>query len=307
MKHYIFSVVFLLAAVVVSAQQLATSSMYELQGTLHNPSVAGVEKHGMIGATYRTMWEGIDGGPRTATVFGSAYIPSVKLGIGGYLYSDVTGPTKQIGLQMAYAYHIPLKNDADFSLGIEGRFQQFSFDKAKLQASLGNDPVLGSTNSKFTGDAGFGIAYTSKKFQAGASVSQLVQSKMDFYKLSLTGATGALPNRTEEARLYRHYYLHTSYKWDADGSTTIIPNAILTYLPNAPLEFQAGARVEHSEIFWWGLAFRARQSWMISAGVHIAKVFTVGYSFDIYRTPLSIYDNGSNAHEILLRYDFLKK
>jgi type IX secretion system PorP/SprF family membrane protein len=208
---------------------------------------------------------------------------------------------------MAYAYHIPLKNDAVFSLGIEGRFQQFSFDRAKLQASLGNDPVLGSTDNRFTGDAGFGISYTNKKFQAGVSVSQLIQSKMDFYKLNTGVGAGALPNRTSEARLYRHYYLHSYYKLDIDGNTTITPSVLFVYLPNAPLEFQGGIRIEHHELFWWGAGLRARQSWMVSAGLHINKVFTVGYSFDIYNTPLSVYDNGSNAHEILLRYDFLKK
>jgi type IX secretion system PorP/SprF family membrane protein len=150
MKHYIFILFFSISAVVVSAQQIATSSMYDLQGSFHNPSVAGVQKHGVVGASYRAMWDGIDGGPRTATVFGSGYIPSIKLGLGGYVYSDVTGPTKRTGLQMAYAYHISMKNDAVFSLGIEGRFQQFSFDRAKLQASLGNDPVIGSTNNKVT-------------------------------------------------------------------------------------------------------------------------------------------------------------
>jgi type IX secretion system PorP/SprF family membrane protein len=307
MKHYIFILLFSFSAAVASAQQIASSSMYDLQGTLHNPSVAGVQKHGMIGASYRAMWNGIDGGPRTATVFGSGFIPSVKLGLGGYIYSDVTGPTKRIGLQMAYAYHIPLKNDASFSLGIEGRFQQFSFDKAKLQASLGNDPVLGSTNNKVTGDAGFGVSYTNKKFQVGASVSQLIQSKMDFYELNLGVGAGALPNRTEEAQLYRHYFLHSYYVWDVDGATTITPNVMFIYLPNAPLEFQGGAKVEHHELFWWGVALRLRQSWMISAGVRINKVFTIGYSFDIYTTPLSVYDQGANAHEILLKYEFLKK
>lgn len=307
MKQYIFILLFSLAATSVSAQQLATSSMYDLQGTFNNPSVAGVQKHGVIGASYRTMWSGIDGGPQTATIFGSAYIPSVKLGIGGYIYSDVTGPTKRIGLQMAYAYHIPLKNDGDFSLGIEGRFQQFSFDRAKLYASLGNDPVLGSASNKFTGDAGFGMSYTNKKFQVGASVSQLIQSNMDFYKLNTGGSAASLPQRTAEAKLYRHYYLHSYYKLDIDGTTTITPNVLFTYLPNAPLDFQGGVRLEFNELFWWGLSLRASQSWMISAGVHINKVFTVGYSFDIYSTPLSVYDRGSNAHEILLRYDFLKK
>ncbi len=77
---------------------------------------------------------------------------------------------------MAYAYHVPLKNDALFSFGIEARFQQFSYDRSKLQESLGtNDPVLASADSRFKGDAGFGVSYTSKKFQAGISVSQLIQ------------------------------------------------------------------------------------------------------------------------------------
>lgn len=299
MKRYIIFSICVLFAANASAQQLATASLYDQYGFLHNPATTGGAKHGTIGASYRSMWSGIDGAPQTTLVFGSAYLEKIKLGIGGYIFNDVTGPTKRTGLQMAYAYHIPMKNDATFSIGIEGRFQQYAIDKLKLQESLGpNDPVLSGDSKKFKGDAGFGIAYNGKKLNVGASVSQLIQSKLDFYKGNL--------NTSEEARLYRHYYLHGSYKWNVDGSTTITPNMLFIYLPNAPLEFQGGARIEHKEIFWWGLALRARQSWMISAGVHIQKKFTIGYSFDIYRTPLSIYDNGSNAHEIMLRYDFLK-
>ncbi|HMU47818.1 MAG TPA: type IX secretion system membrane protein PorP/SprF [Chitinophagaceae bacterium] len=298
MKRYIIFLLLVTSTWVVSAQQLTTASMYDLQGVFFNPATAGSQKHGMIGASYRTMWDGIDGGPQTATLFGSAFIPSVKLGLGGYVYSDKTGPTKRTGIEMAYAYHIPVNNNSSFSLGIEARGQQFSIDKAKLQASLGNDPVLGTSENRFKFDAGFGIAFTSKKFQVGASVSQLIQSKLDFYTGNLT--------RNEEGKLYRHYYLHGNYKWDVDGSTNITPNILLIYLPNAPTEFQGGVRVEHKDIFWWGLAFRARQSWMLSAGVHIQKKFTIGYCFDIYSTPLSVYEKGANAHEILMRYDFLK-
>lgn len=299
MKRFLIIFLSVAAAGSVKAQQLTTASLYDQHGFLHNPATAGASRHGMIGASYRTMWSGIDGAPQTTIVFGSAYLSKVKLGLGGYVYNDVTGPTKRTGLQMAYAYHIPLKNDASFSVGIEGRFQQFSLDKAKLQQSLGsNDPVLNGSSKSFKGDAGLGIAYNGKKFNAGVSVSQLIQSKLDFYNGNLT--------RNEEARLYRHYYLHGSYAWNVDGATRIIPNILFIYLPNAPLEFQGGARVEHKDLFWWGLALRARQSWMISAGVHIQKKLSIGYSFDIYSTPLSVYDKGANAHEILLRYDFLK-
>ncbi|MBS1760169.1 MAG: PorP/SprF family type IX secretion system membrane protein [Bacteroidetes bacterium] len=299
MKRYIIFAICVMLASNAWSQQLATASLYDQYGFLHNPATAGSDKHGVIGASYRSMWSGIDGSPQTTLVFGSAYLEKMKLGLGGYIYNDVTGPTKRTGIQMAYAYHIPMENDATFSIGLEARLQQYSIDKIKLQQSLGSgDPVLNGDSKKFKGDAGFGIAYNGKNFKAGASVSQLIQSKLNFYKGNLT------PN--EEARLYRHYYLHGSYKWNVDGNTTITPNVLFIYLPNAPMEFQGGARVEHKELFWWGLALRARQSWMISAGVHIHKKFTIGYSFDIYSTPLSVYDNGSNAHEIMLRYDFLK-
>jgi type IX secretion system PorP/SprF family membrane protein len=164
--------------------------------------------------------------------------------------------------------------------------------------ALGTDPVMGGAANRFKGDAGLGVAYTSTKWQLGASVSQLIQSKLNFYSGNL--------QRNEEARLYRHFYLHGSYQWQVDANTRIIPNFLVIYLPNAPTELQAGARVEHRELFWWGLSLRARQSWMLSAGVKVQKKLTIGYSFDIYSTPLSVFDQGPNAHEVLLRYQFSK-
>jgi type IX secretion system PorP/SprF family membrane protein len=280
------------------AQQLMTSSLYDLQGNLHNPAVAGLHQQTVLGASYRSMWSGIEGSPVTAMVFGSTYLPKAKIGIGGYLYSDVTGPTSRRGIQTSYAYHIPMQNGAQFSVGLEARFQQFAIDKAMLIESLGSDPVMGGATNRFKGDAGLGVAYTTAKWQLGASVSQLIQSQLDFYSGNL--------QRNEQARLYRHYYLHGSYQWQVDENTRIIPNFLIIYLPNAPTELQAGARVEHRELFWWGLSLRARQSWMLSAGVKVQKKMTIGYSFDIYSTPLSVFDQGPNAHEVLLRYQLSK-
>jgi type IX secretion system PorP/SprF family membrane protein len=302
MRHNILFILFVVTASTVNAQQLQTSSMFDMQGMLNNPSVvgavAGTKQHGMVGATYRTQWSAISGSPKTATVFGSFDLPEHNIGLGGYIYNDRTGPTSRKGVQLAFAKHIPLKNDARFSLGIEARGQQFSLDREKLSQTLGSDPALGTADTKFKFDAGFGISYTGKKLQLGASVSQLIQSKLGFYTGNLT--TG------EEARLYRHYYFHGSYKWAVDEATNITPHFQVIYLPNAPTEVQFGARVEHSELFWWGVGYRVKQSFILSAGVHINKAFTIGYSFDLFNTPLSTFDAGSNAHEVLLRYNIFK-
>jgi type IX secretion system PorP/SprF family membrane protein len=298
MKHIKLLAIFLLLVTACGAQQLATSSFYDMYGPMHNPATAGTQHYGTIGGSFRTQWSGMPGAPQTGLIFGSTYLKKANVGIGGYLYNDVTGPTTHNGLQMAYSYQIALKNNAVFSLGVEGRFEQFSYDRAKLQGSLGNDPVIAGDDKSFKGDAGFGIAFTSSNFQVGASVSQLIQSKLDLYSTS--------GNASEEAKQYRHYYAHGYYKFDVDGNTKIIPSLLFIYLPNAPDEVQGGVRVEHNDLFWYGLGLRAKQSWMLSAGVRIKHRFNIGYSFDIYTTPLSVYDRGSNGHEIMLRYDFIK-
>jgi len=298
MKHIKLIALFLFTGMIVNAQQLVASSFYDMYSVLHNPATAGSLGYATIGGNFRTQWSGMPGSPQTGLVFGNTRLKNNNIGLGGYLYNDVTGPTTRTGLEMAYAYHIPMKNNGTLSLGLEARFMQFSYDKSKISDDLPNDPVMAGASNKFKGDAGFGIAFTNQDFQIGASVSQLVQSKLNLYE-----GTG---NPTEEAKLYRHYYLHGNYNWEIDNVTKIIPNFLFIYLPNAPMEFQGGARVEHNNLFWYGLTWRARQSWMISAGVRIKERFNIGYSFDIYTSPLSIYDKGSNGHEFILRYDFKK-
>lgn len=294
----IITILFAGIALQGTAQQLQTSSLYELQGIFHNPSTAGAGGS-VIGASYRTQWNSLSGAPKTATVFGSFDLPELKIGLGGYIYNDQTGPTSRTGVALAFAKHIPTGNDGRFSLGIEARGLQYSIDRAKLSATLGSDPALGNSDNKFKFDAGFGISYTGKKLQIGAAVSQLVQSKLDYY-------TGNL-NQGEEARLYRHYYFHSRYNWAVDDVNTITPHVLFIYLPNAPVEFQGGVRVEHKQLFWAGMGFRLKQSINASAGFYINKKFMVGYSFDLYRNPVSIFDNGGgNAHEIMMRYSFKK-
>jgi type IX secretion system PorP/SprF family membrane protein len=298
MKKYIISSIFIIIAATVCGQQLHTSSLYDLQGVFHNPAMAGIQQSSFVGFSYRTQWSGIAGAPQTATAFGSFDIPKPAIGIAMNIYSDKTGPTSHNGLQLNLAKHINLANNAQLSLGIETRLQQFAIDKSQLSASLGNDPVLGSSDTKFKYDAGFGIAYASPLLEIGASVSQLVQSQLDFYSGNL--------NTTEAGKLYRHYYIHGAYHWNTDGVTTISPNFMVIYLPNAPTEFQVGARVVHNEIFWWGLGYRSRQSFMVSAGLNINKKFTIGYAYDDYLTPISTFDGGSGGHEFLLKYNFAK-
>src|SRR6478672_2652133 len=137
MKRFYLSALIILSALISQGQQLMASSFYDMYGTLHNPAVAGSKHYGSIGGTFRTQWSGIPGAPQTALVFGDTYLSKAKIGLGGYIYNDVTGPTTRNGIQMSYAYHIPMKNNGDFSLGLEVRVLQFTYDRSKLEGALG--------------------------------------------------------------------------------------------------------------------------------------------------------------------------
>jgi type IX secretion system PorP/SprF family membrane protein len=274
----------------LSAQQLQITSFYDQYGVMLNPATAG--QADFIGGSFRSQWSSMPGAPQTSSLYGSVGFERSKTGLSGYLYNDITGPTRRTGLQVAYAYRIPMKKGT-FSVGIEGRAQQFAVDAARFEQTVGgNDPVFASDKNQLKGDAGLGAAFTSKKYSIGLSVSQLIQSKL---KWTSTSAQG---------RMYRHYFAGGYYHLQVDEATVITPHALAVYLPNSPTELQGGIRVEHDQTFWYGLGYRARQSWMLSAGVRIRKQFSVGYSFDMYRRPLSDFEGGSSAHEVNLRYDF---
>lgn len=297
MKTYILAAVGTLLSVQASAQQLQTSSFYDLQGTFHNAGMAGVNNKNFVGVSYKTQWSGISGRPATVNLFGSFSLPKKKLGVMANLYNDVTGPTSRTGAQISIAKHIPTSNGGVVSIGIENRFQQFAINQAKLPSLVGDPALAGKLNS-FKYDAGAGIAYSNERIQVGAGVSQLVQSKLSNYSGTLTPS--------QEARLYRHFYVHGLYNWAVDESTVITPNMLIILLPNAPTEIQANVRVEHNKLFWYGVGAKWNQGFMLSGGLRVNKSLLVGYAFDIYKTPLSLFDQGSNGHEFILRYEFDK-
>lgn len=300
MKKYLTAAALLTCFAKAEAQQLQSSSLYEVQAVIHDPSMAGVieqeNSNALIGADYRSQWSNISGAPQTVTVFGSFNLPKQKIGVGTVLYNDKTGPTSRSGVVLNLAKHIEFNDGGIFSLGLETRFLQYRIDRGALTDILGADPAIGSADSRVRYDAGFGMSYTNKHFQVGASAAQLVQSKLGFEKSNASA--------DEQAMLYRHYYFHGKYTWNVDGSTRIIPNVLVIYLPNAPVELQGGARIEFKKLLWWGVGYRMRQGVMLSAGLHLKHNVSFSYAYDAYRTPISSYDAGHSAHEAMLSFGF---
>jgi len=279
------------------AQQIFTTSEYMQNNFLYNPAAAGAGDNPSIGMTYRKQWAGIDGGPQTFIAYGDKYFAKKKAGVGVSLYSDKTGPTSQTGGQIDLSYSVVMKDSSQrLMFGFGGQVLQYGINKNELNLVNPGDPLLSAPGSEIKADMAAGIYYRSSTLDVGASVEQLTQAKLNFLKTS----------GNEQGKLYRHYYFIADYNWRTDEDNVLIPNFIVQYLPNAPVDIQGGVRLEYQDMLWIGFNAHYQQSFGLYAGVKIEHRFSIGYAYEEFNTPVSSFDNGGASNELSLRYFFIK-
>lgn len=298
MRKILFSFGFIAFSFSGYSQQLHFTSQYLQHNAMYNPAAAGISNKNMVGVSYRDMWTSFPGNPRTFMLYGDVELKKLNAGIGAYVYRDETGPTSRTGLQLAYSYHIKMNNPAyKLGLGIELRALQYAIDKNKISGALEDDPVLSGSSNKFGFDAGAGAYFTNGKFSIGAAVSQMIQSKLQLANV---------PDAKLGGKLYRHYNINANYKIQAGDDIYLIPNAMVRVIEHSPSEYDFGVLVDYQDKLWWGLNWRVEQSWSLQAGFRLMKKVAITYAYDYYQTPMSVFSNGSGAHEVGLRFDFDK-
>jgi type IX secretion system PorP/SprF family membrane protein len=282
----------------VHAQQLYKISNYMQHSFLANPAVVGANGYATIGAAYRSQWQGIDGGPTTTVIFGDTYFSKMNTGLGIVLYSDKTGPTTRSGGELNLSYSVKFDNDNNkrLMIGIGGQLIQYKIDKAKIADALQNDPLLASSGSTLKADANAGIYYRSNTLNMGVSAKQLIQPKLNFIKTS----------SNPEGRLYRQYTGTISYNIKTDADNIIQPHAEVRYQPEAPTDYEGGITLYHKDAFHIGGSYHYKQAYTLFAGVKFMHKFSINYAYEAYTAPVGLFEKGYSAHEIMLRFFFVK-
>lgn len=281
-----------------SAQQLLKVSNYMDHNFINNPAAVGAHGYATIGGVYRSQWSGIEGGPKTAIFFGDTYFSSMNTGLGVVLYSDKTGPTSRTGGEVNLSYSIKLDavENKRVMIGLGAQVIQFKVDKDKIADAIPNDPLLASSGSNVKGDANAGVYYRSNTLNVGFSAKQLIQPKLNFIK------TASNP----EGRLYRHYMATAYYNIKVDEVNMLQPHMEVRFQSNAPTDYEGGITLYHKELFHIGGSYHYNQAYTLFAGLKLMNKFSINYAYDVYNNPVSTFETGNAAHEIMLRYFFKK-
>ena len=280
-------------------QQIHQLTQYSLNDFVFNPAVAGsVNERIVARATYRRQWVGIFDGaePTTMIISGHSNVYSNNMGMGLMVYNDKTGPNRSLGVQLSYAYHIPLNNKENnptkLSLGISGLLLQRSIDQGELNAYDASDPSVFADNSQINGDANFGAYLYNNDYFFGVSALQLIQSKYQLTETNTTSITDAM-----------HIYVTGGYKLRVNEDIDLQPTAILKYVENDALGFEVNARGIYRDMYWAGLGYRNSDAISLLLGIDLENGLSVGYSYDLITSELNSVSR-AGSHELSIGYSF---
>ncbi len=291
--------IYIIIAILVSvgsgyAQQVQQFSQFQQTGLSYNPAFAGTDTFFTGFAIHRTQWVGINDAPRTYMLGLHAPSASQKMGFGGSLYTDVTGPTRRTGINGTYSYHIQVSSETKVSMGLTFGLTQFTIDGSQITLRDASDRALtNNIQSELKPDASFGVLWYGDRFYAGVSAAQILNND-----LTLFAGDG-------DGRMAVHYFLTGAYRFTISDLIDVEPAVLVKYVDPLSPQIDVAARAIYNRSIWLGGSYRSNAAAAIFAGYQVLEYLSIGYSFDFATSDIRNYSDGT--HEILLGVRLVKK
>lgn len=280
------------------SQQDPMYSQYMFNHQVLNPAYAGSWGYLTSTLIYRKQWVGLNGAPETQSF--SMHLPTRndRHGFGFGFVGDQIGVTKTTGVNAAYAFRIPIGENARLALGLQGSIDNYRANFGEVRTGSTIDPSLNAPDPAFNGNsvnlwlpnAGAGIYFHTKRFFAGASSPRLVLH-------DLNG-----DNTASLAHLSRHFFVTTGLVLGREESfLKFKPSILMKMTPAAPVQFDFNAHFLLGDRLWLGASFRTDDAVVMMMQLQLFQWLRMGYAFDYVTSELNTYSNAS--HEFMLGFD----
>lgn len=282
----------LLACTPAFAQQTAQYTQYVMNMFAINPAVAGSKDCIDVRLGYRQQWVGFPGAPVTgwATVSGTIKpkgkpFRANRHGIGAFVEADNTGPLGYTSFQLAYAYHIQMKQDFYMALGLFAGVRQEKLSLGDVNVANNSDPALANNGSAMVyPDVVPGIWLYGKSTWAGLSIQQFLGNRVKDIGL--------------DTRLSRNYIASVGHRYKISRNYSVVPSGLFKLSPGSPMALDINVMMEYQRKLGLGVSYRNQDAVAFMLKVPFLKYFSLGYSYDV--TTSKLRAGGANTHEIIL-------
>jgi type IX secretion system PorP/SprF family membrane protein len=284
-------------------QQLPFFTQFPSDELFFNPAVAGTKRTYDARINYRMQWVGFPDAPVTEGLSLNYRMPGGKMGLGAYLYQDITGPTQRNDYTLCYAYHIKFP-DLVLSLGAAGSMMEYFVNGSKVTIHQVYDPAIdqGLTSHAWAPEASAGMFLYNDRWQLGLSVDNLLSMKENLYKKYNpdTAKLGIV-------QLAPHFYGYLSYNFSGNPDYVWQSTLFAALAAGTPMYLAYSLRVHIKEKFYIGASYRINDAVALDLGVTIRNNFEVCYSYDLITSSLSHYTSGSHEITLIFSTDSFKK
>lgn len=295
MKKIVYITFLCLLISIVNAQQLPQYTQYMLNEMAINPAVSGKDAYADVRSNNRYQWLGITDAPRTYMLTLHAPFKNRHHGMGTHIYTDIVGPTRRVGISLAYAYHIKVAEKTFVSLGLSAGIQQWGIDGHKITLhDGGDDNLVIQYQTKTVPDFGAGLYVHNDKFYFGISAPQIYQSPIKLYV-----------DGDNKGTLVTHFLVNGAYKFNVGEDFKIEPSFLVKYASPAPAKIDVGLRAIYKDQIWLGGGYRHNDAFTALVGFMYKNYLMIGYSYDITTTNIKKYSTGT--HELMLGLRFSKQ
>jgi type IX secretion system PorP/SprF family membrane protein len=296
MKKIILLVFFFLSILKVTAQQDPHFTQYMNNMSVVNPAYATATPAILnLGSLYRSQWTGIEGAPKTLTLFAHTPI-NKKIETGLSLISDNIGDgaKKETNFFADFAYILQLNEKQNLSFGMKAGFTSISTNFNGFRLNSGDastDKAFAENVNETVPNIGVGAYYFTDNYYVGISAPNLLSAE-HIKERSEINSFG--PQEI-------HTYFTGGYVFDINESFKIKPAFMAIFVKGAPVTVDLTANVLYNEKFELGVAYRFNDSVSLLMNVNVTPNLKIGYSYDYTVSNLSQFDSGS--HEIGLYYN----
>lgn len=300
MRNFFLAVIVAIGALgVAEGQQLPLFSQYIVNDYFLNPAKAGSTPYFDVISANRLQWTGITDAPRTYALSANGSIKPKNMGVGGYLFTDITGPTRRIGISGSYSYHIKIQEKMKIALSLSAGILQFAVDGSKLTLENQSDYVfVNGYQSKTVPDLGASFYLYGLPKENGAGnwwfggyFPQVFNAKLKLFETP-----------TPTGVLNTHIFVTGGYKLFLTDEFTAEPSILVKFVSPVPVQIDGGLRVFYKNKIWIGGTYRTKDAMSALVGYMHKDNLLIGYSYDITTTNLKNYSNGT--HELMIGFRF---
>ncbi len=303
-KYFIIILIAYFFQLNLHSQQLSEYNLHHYNLSLVNPAATGYKSCKLFNITDRHQWSGIEGAPGIQSL--GIQLPKTlskyrSRGLGINLVRDVNGATKNLGGQIQYAYHLTLQTivPMHLSLGLSGKFGQYSYDESDFNAYLYDPIVTYGKQTEWYYNFATGVFLYSDNYYAGVGVYNLFPKETTLYD--------GYGNNSFFTSLIAGY----SFKQPRRYNFTIDPSLYIAIGKNF-YQVDLTNKLFFENGVWTGVCFRKYISDLYSSGQNLLLFFgyifedwNIAYTYDLGINQLQNYHYGS--HQLSLTYTICRK